>query len=152
MKCPFCGSLENRVIDSRLAREGHSVRRRRTCSSCSGRFTTYESVVKTVVEVVKQDGRTEPFDRDKVLRSLRLPCQKRPIPQEVLGEFVSQLELDLAANPRKHIRSDEVGDRVLTFLRDLDHVAYVRYASVYRSFKSVDEFMTELVRLQEESS
>jgi len=152
MKCPFCGSLENRVIDSRLAREGRSVRRRRTCASCSGRFTTYESVVKNVVEVVKQDGRTQPFDRDKVLRSLRLPCQKRPIPQEVLADFVVQLELDLAANPRKHIRSDEVGDRVLTFLRDLDHVAYVRYASVYRSFKSVDEFMSELERLQEEST
>jgi len=109
-------------------------------------------VVKNVVEVVKQDGRTQPFDRDKVLRSLRLPCQKRPIPQEVLADFVVQLELDLAANPRKHIRSDEVGDRVLTFLRDLDHVAYVRYASVYRSFKSVDEFMSELERLQEEST
>ena len=151
MKCPFCGSLENRVIDSRLAREG-TLSGVDDLLCCAGRFTTYESVVKTVIEVVKQDGRTEPFDRDKVLRSLRLPCQKRPIPQEVLGEFVQQLELDLVANPRKHIRSDEVGDRVLTFLRDLDHVAYVRYASVYRSFKSVDEFMAELERLQEESS
>jgi transcriptional repressor NrdR len=151
MKCPFCSSLENRVIDSRLAREGSSIRRRRTCASCSGRFTTYESVVKTVVEVVKQDGRTEPFDRDKALRSLRLPCQKRPIPQAALNDFVVQLESELAANPRKHIRSDEVGDRVLTFLRDLDHVAYVRYASVYRSFKSVEEFMMELERLREES-
>ena len=150
MKCPFCSSLENRVIDSRLARDGRAIRRRRTCSSCSSRFTTYESVADSMVEVVKQDGRTEPFDRDKVLRSLRLPCQKRPIPMEELTDFVDQLEAKLAALPGKHIRSHEVGDRVLAFLRDLDHVAYVRYASVYRSFKSVDEFMAELERLRAE--
>jgi len=103
-----------------------------------------------MVEVVKQDGRTESFDRDKVLRSLRLPCQKRPIPMEELTDFVDQLEATLAALPGKHIRSHEVGDRVLAFLRDLDHVAYVRYASVYRSFKNVDEFMVELERLRAE--
>jgi transcriptional repressor NrdR len=150
MKCPFCASLENRVIDSRLARDGQAIRRRRTCSSCSGRFTTYETVAEGMVDVVKQDGRTEPFDRDKILRSLRLPCQKRPIPMEELSDFVNQLEAKLAAMPRKNVRSHEVGDMVLAFLRDLDHVAYVRYASVYRSFKSVDEFMDELESLRAE--
>ncbi len=150
MKCPFCASLDNRVIDSRLSRDGVAIRRRRTCSACNQRFTTYETVSGSMVEIVKQDGRTEPFDRDKVLRSLRLPYQKRPIPTDELTEFVEQLESRLMALSRKHIRSHEVGDMVLAFLRDLDPVAYVRYASVYRSFTSVEAFMEELEKLRAE--
>jgi len=150
MKCPFCASLDNRVIDSRLARDGRAIRRRRTCTACSERFTTYETVSEFMVDIVKQDGRTEPFDRDKLLRSLRLPCQKRPIPVSELTDFVKQLEARLLALPRKHVRSDEIGDMVLAFLRDLDPVAYVRYASVYRSFTSVAAFMDELEKLRAE--
>ena len=150
MKCPFCASLENRVIDSRLARDGQAIRRRRMCSDCSERFTTYETVTESMIEVVKQDGRTEPFDRDKLLRSLRLPTQKRPVSLQELTSFVDSLESRLLQLSRKHVRSHEIGDMVLELLRDLDPVAYVRYASVYRSFKSVEEFMAELEKIREE--
>lgn len=149
MRCPFCGSFDNRVLDSRTAREGRAIRRRRACDKCSERFTTYEVVEETRPDVIKKNQTREPFSRDKVLRSLRLACKKRPIELERLTDFVDQLEDRLAALPRRAVTSEEVGDRVLAFLRDTDPVAYVRYASVYRSFATVEQFMAALHGLRD---
>lgn len=144
MKCPFCQSLENRVLDSRLARDGRAVRRRRACAGCGGRFTTYEVPEETLIDVRKRDGQTEPFDPEKLLRSVRIACKKRPVATPSLSEFVDRLEARLAARPGRVVSSREIGDEVLAFLRTVDPVAYVRYASVYRSFGSVDEFLNEI--------
>lgn len=144
MKCPFCQSLDNRVVDSRLARDGRAIRRRRACTACSGRFTTYEVPEETLIDVRKRDGQTEPFDPEKLLRSVRLACKKRPVETPSLSEFVDRLEARLAVRPGRVVSSREIGEEVLAFLRNLDPVAYVRYASVYRSFGSVDEFMNEI--------
>lgn len=151
MRCPFCGSDDNRVIDSRVARDGLAIRRRRACGSCAQRFTTYEEIETMVAEVAKRDGRSEPFSRDKLLRSLRLACQKRPVHLEQLTDFAARLEARVSVMPRRTISSEKLGELVLAFLRDHDPVAYVRYASVYRSFNSVDEFMRELEALRSES-
>ena len=148
MKCPFCQSLENRVVDSRLAREGRSIRRRRVCDACRERFTTYEVVEDAIVDVTKRDGQTEPFDPEKLLRSIRIACKKRPVATEALADFVDRLESRLAQRPRRTVTSSEVGDAVLGFLRGLDPVAYVRYASVYRSFHNVDEFLKEIATFE----
>lgn len=144
MRCPYCASMENRVIDSRMAREGRSIRRRRHCEGCQERFTTYEVIEETLADVEKRNGVTEPFSAEKLLRSLRLACKKRPVPLNALTEFVEKLEGRISARPRRTIRSLEIGDAVLAFLRDVDPVAYVRYASVYRSFASIAEFTREL--------
>lgn len=152
MRCPFCSHPDNRVIDSRAARDGRAIRRRRECDKCSQRFTTYELVEATRPDVVKQDGTTEPFNPDKVLRSLRLACKKRPVELLAITSFVENLDATLSAMPRKQLPTREVGDRVLGFLRSQDPVAYVRYASVYRSFSSVEEFMRELERIQAEDA
>jgi transcriptional repressor NrdR len=144
MKCPYCQSLENRVVDSRLARDGRAIRRRRACASCNGRFTTYEIPEETLLDVRKRDGQTEPFDAEKLLRSVRLACKKRPVETVSLSEFVDRLEARLASRPGRVVSSREIGDEVLSFLRGLDPVAYVRYASVYRSFGSVNEFLQEI--------
>lgn len=144
MKCPFCQSLENRVVDSRLAREGRAIRRRRACTGCGGRFTTYEVPEETLIDVRKRDGQTEPFDPEKLLRSVRIACKKRPVATPSLSEFVDRLEARLSSRPGRVVSSAEIGDEVLAFLRSLDPVAYVRYASVYRSFGSVDEFLNEI--------
>lgn len=153
MLCPFCGGFDTRVVDSRTAREGRAIRRRRECESerCGERFTTYEEIEDVRPDVIKKDGKREPFSRDKILRSLRLAAKKRPIDLDVLTAFVDRLEARLASLPRRSIPSAEVGDRVLVFLRQLDPVAYVRYASVYRSFSDVDEFLEELRRIQAET-
>ena len=148
MRCPFCASTENRVLDSRMARDGRAIRRRRQCDPCEGRFTTYETIEETRPDVTKNGGHSEPFDRDKLLRSLRLACKKRPIGLEVLTDFVHRLEANVASLPRRTVTTAVVGDQVLNFLRTQDPVAYVRYASVYRSFGSVEEFMNELLTLQ----
>jgi len=144
MKCPFCQSLDNRVVDSRLARDGRAIRRRRACTGCNGRFTTYEVPEETLIDVRKRDGQNEPFDAEKLLRSVRLACKKRPVETASLSDFVDRLESRLAARPGRLVSSQELGDEVLGFLRELDPVAYVRYASVYRSFGSVDEFLNEI--------
>jgi transcriptional repressor NrdR len=144
VRCPFCQHSENRVVDSRLAREGRAIRRRRHCEKCAGRFTTYEVVEETMIDVEKRDGQSEPFDPEKLLRSIRLACKKRPIGTAALSDFVDRLESKLATRPKRVVSSTELGDAVMVFLRDLDPVAYVRYASVYRSFASVDAFMREL--------
>lgn len=150
MKCPFCGDTDTRVVDSRVARDSKAIRRRRHCSACAQRFTTYEVIEETIAEVIKRDTRSEPFERSKLLKSMRLACKKRPVTLEELTDLVDKLEARIAQLPRKTITSDKLGEAVLTFLRDLDAVAYVRYASVYRSFSSVEEFMDELKTLRAE--
>ena len=152
MHCPFCPSDDTKVVDSRMARAGRAIRRRRHCETCHERFTTYEAIEDVVPDVIKENGRIEPFNRDKVLRSVRLPCQKRPVGLEELSAFVDRLEAQVAAMPGRTVKSRVIGDLILDHLRSLDTVAYVRYASVYRSFNSVEEFMRELEKLQEQES
>ena len=152
MRCPFCSAIDTRVVDSRVAREGRAIRRRRACEGCSKRFTTYEVIEATRPDVLKQDGRTEPFERTKVLQSLRLACKKRPVGLEALADFAERLEASLSLMPRRVITTREVGEASLAFLKSRDPVAYVRYASVYRSFDNVEEFMDELQAIQDESS
>ncbi len=150
MLCPYCGAYDTRVVDSRGARDGRAIRRRRECEGCRERFTTYEEIEDIRPDVLKKDGKREPFDPDKMLRSLRLACQKRPIELDVLTGFVDRLETRVGGVPRRSVPSKELGERVLEFLRGLDPVAYVRYASVYRSFDSVEAFLTELRGMQAE--
>jgi transcriptional repressor NrdR len=140
--------MENRVVDSRLARDGRAIRRRRQCEGCSGRFTTYELAEEAMVDVEKRDGQSEPFDAEKLLRSIRLACKKRPVGSTELSDFIEGLESRLATRPKRTVRSSEIGDAVLLFLRDIDPVAYVRYASVYRQFQDIGEFIDEIQLLE----
>ncbi len=147
MKCPFCGTLDNKVIDSRLSQGGEVTRRRRECEGCQRRYTTYERVEQVLPLVVKKDGRREPFDRMKILGGLHRACVKRPVSAEALERLVDQLERELVETGEKEVSSTMVGERVMDALRDLDHVAYVRFASVYRQFKDTNEFLSELSQL-----
>lgn len=147
MKCPFCGSLDNKVIDSRLSKEQTTIRRRRGCHSCSRRFTTYERVEDIMPMVVKKDGRRENFNREKILTGILKACQKRPVSVAVVEDFVDVLEQELQDWPQKEIPSHEIGEKVIKKLREWDDVAYVRFASVYRQFKDINEFLQELTGL-----
>lgn len=147
MKCPFCGTLDNKVIDSRLSQGGEVTRRRRECEGCQRRYTTYERVEQVLPLVVKKDGRREPFDRMKILGGLHRACVKRPVSAESLERLVDELERVLVETGDKEVNSTAVGERVMDALRDLDHVAYVRFASVYRQFKDTNEFLSELSQL-----
>jgi len=144
MKCPYCSKIENKVIDSRMTKEGNAVRRRRECLTCKHRFTTYERVEALPLVLIKKDGRRETFDRTKVLVGMQKACQKRNISINTLEEFVDELERELQEMGEKEIPSSEVGERVMTKLHELDDVAYVRFASVYREFKDINDFMSEL--------
>jgi transcriptional repressor NrdR len=144
MRCPYCSSLENKVVDSRLGKEGESIRRRRECLTCEGRFTTYERVEEVLPLVIKKDGRREPFDRLKILNGLKKACEKRPIGVEAIETTVSDIEKSLQDKGLKEIPSTVIGEEVMNHLHRLDEVAYVRFASVYRSFKDINEFMIEL--------
>jgi transcriptional repressor NrdR len=144
MKCPFCASLRNRVIDSRLSKDGVAIRRRRDCPDCRRRFTTYERVEEVDLLVVKKDGRREPFDRNKIITGMLKACEKRPISVKIIEEFVSEFERELQERGEREVETREVGERVITKLYQLDEVAYVRFASVYRSFKDINQFMEEL--------
>ncbi len=152
MKCPFCGTLDNKVIDSRLSSGGEVTRRRRECDQCERRYTTYERVEQVLPLVVKKDDRREPFDRLKVLAGLRRACEKRPVSQEALDRLVDTIERELVEGGEKEVASTVIGEKVMRALKDLDQVAYVRFASVYRSFKDIHEFMTELSQLLATSS
>ena len=145
MRCPFCGEKEDKVIDSRVSREGDVIRRRRECVECGRRFTTYERVEEVLPLVVKKDGRRETFDRLKIMAGLKRACEKRPIPAEALDQLVDGIEARLQEEGRKEVPSREIGEAVMAALRALDPVAYVRFASVYREFRGVDEF-TEALR------
>ncbi len=144
MKCPFCGFMDDKVIDSRLGKEGDIIRRRRECLKCERRFTTYERVEEVLPMVVKKDGRREPFDRGKILAGIKKACEKRPISMEAIEKTVNEIEASFADAADKEIKSTQIGERVMARLRELDDVAYVRFASVYRSFKDINEFMAEL--------
>lgn len=149
MKCPFCGNIEDKVIDSRTSKEGEAIRRRRECLKCGKRFTSYERVEDLVPMVVKKDGRREPFDRPKVLKGLEKACEKRPVSVESLEGIVDTIEKKLINLGVKEIPSTWVGEEVMSSLRDLDKVAYVRFASVYRQFKDINELMNEVKTLFE---
>jgi transcriptional repressor NrdR len=136
--------MESRVVDSRLAAGGAAVWRRRACDACQKRFTTYERVEHSLPTVVKKDGQREPFDREKILRSLRIAANKRPISADALEQTASELEREIAEGGDKEIASDVIGERVMARLKQLDGVAYVRFASVYKSFRDIDEFMAEM--------
>jgi transcriptional repressor NrdR len=152
MKCPYCGDMENKVIDSRMSKEGNTVRRRRECLACTRRFTTYERVEQLPLVLIKKDGRRETFDRQKVLAGMKKACQKRNISMNTLEAFVDELERELQETGEKELPSSVVGERVMTKLHDLDDVAYVRFASVYREFKDINDFMSQLKELFESQS
>ncbi len=147
MRCPFCRALDDKVVDSRTAEDGESVRRRRECLHCGRRFTTYERVEEILPMVVKKDGRREQFDRHKVLEGLRLACNKRPVSAEQLEELVDGIERKLQEMGEKEVPTSVIGEAAMRELARLDEVAYVRFASVYRSFKDLGEFMSELKEL-----
>ncbi len=144
MRCPFCGSVDDRVVDSRESREGAVVRRRRECVSCQRRFTSYERVEEIPLLVVKRDGRREEFDRGKLLRGLRKACEKRPVPTQALEALCDELEAALQAREPREMTTAELGSRVMERLRGLDSVAYVRFASVYRRFEDLGDFVDEV--------
>lgn len=144
MKCPYCTKVDNKVIDSRMSKDGRTIRRRRECLKCSRRFTTYERLEEVLPMVVKKDGRRESFSRDKIIEGIKKSCQKRPVSVTKIEEFVDSLEVYFQELGKKEIESKEIGERVINNLKDWDEVAYVRFASVYRQFKDINEFMNEL--------
>lgn len=150
MKCPFCHEGENRVIDSRLSKDGNMIRRRRECSKCRRRFTTYERVEETMPLVIKKDGRRESYDRMKIVSGLTRACEKRPVSINTIEATVDRIERSIQERGDKEIPSSVIGEAAMRELHDIDQVAYVRFASVYRSFKDINEFMAELEDLLKE--
>ena len=144
MKCPFCKKDNDRVVDSRSSSDGFVIRRRRQCNECRRRYTTYERMEEIPLRVIKKDGTHEPFDRQKILSGLLKACEKRPVSVTRLEEIVNRIELDLYEKYDREVKTKVVGEMVMQSLRELDQVAYVRFASVYREFKDVSEFMSEL--------
>ena len=144
MKCPSCSGMENKVIDSRLNKEGNVIRRRRECLSCTERFTTYEKLERSLPLLIKKDGRREEFDREKIISGVRKACQKRPVSTKDIEDLVDRVEQHLQEQGEKEVHAVKVGEKVIHEIYNLDDVAYVRFASVYRSFKDVNEFMVEL--------
>jgi transcriptional repressor NrdR len=147
MKCPFCGFANDKVVDSRESKEGESIRRRRECLQCEKRFTTYERIDEIPYMVVKKDGTREKFDRQKVLNGLLRACEKRPISMGKLEQIVDEVENYVIDSPERERKTSEVGEMIMSRLKKIDKVAYVRYASVYQDFKDVGEFMAELKNL-----
>lgn len=150
MRCPFCPGTESRVVDSRLLGDGRSVRRRRACESCSRRFTTYERVEFSSPSVLKRNGSHQPFSREKLLRSLRVACDKRSVSLERLGDVAANVEQRLTETGDQEVTSQAIGLAAMDALKHLDEVAYVRFASVYRSFTSVEDFVREMTNLVRE--
>lgn len=144
MKCPYCGNLENRVIDSRLSQAGEVTRRRRECEYCAKRYTTYERIERALPMVLKRDAQRQPFDRVKLLAGLRRAAVKRPISAEELEQLVDEIEKELIEIGEREVDSSVIGEKILARLKDIDSVAYVRFASVYRHFEDVDEFLEVL--------
>lgn len=144
MRCPFCGTDEDKVIDSRQSKDGREIRRRRECLSCARRFTTYERVEEALPMVIKADGRREPFDRNKIVGGLKRAAAKRPVSVEALEEVAEAVERDIADLGQSEVAASAIGERVLPRLRQLDEVSYVRFASIYRDFRDIDEFAKEL--------
>ena len=144
MKCPYCTKIDNKVIDSRLSKDGRSIRRRRECLGCGRRFTTYEKLEDILPMVDKKAGRREAFNREKITSVIRKACQTRPISMTRIEEFVDSLEAHFQELGAREVDSSEVGEKVINILREWDEVAYVRFASVYRQFRDINEFMAEL--------
>jgi len=142
--CPYCTKIDNKVIDSRLSKDARTIRRRRECIACGRRFTTFERLEDVLPMVVKKDGRREPFSREKIISGIRQACQKLPISVARIEEFADSLETQFQDLGKKEINSSEIGERVINTLKEWDEVAYVRFASVYRQFKDINEFMSEL--------
>ena len=147
MKCPFCETSDTRVIDSRPTEEGHAIRRRRECDNCGKRFTTYEKIEEVMFMVVKKDGRREAFDRSKISNGILKACEKRPVPMAEVENIVSQIERGLNNMMEKEVESKVVGEIIMEHLKELDEVAYVRFASVYRQFTDVNTFVAEIEKL-----
>jgi len=147
MKCPFCGEIDNKVIDSRVSKDGHVIRRRRECLMCNRRFTTYEHIEDIPIMIMKKDGRREVFNRGKVRSGLKKACEKRDISMNLIEEYVEELERDLRETGEKEIPSSVLGEKIMAMLHDLDDIAYVRFASVYREFKDVNDFVAELMNI-----
>ena len=150
MRCPYCAFLESKVVDSRPADEGASIRRRRECLSCHKRFTTYETVESLPLMVVKKDGSRQSFDRNKVLSGLIRACEKRPVSYQAMEGLVAEIEQALQNQMDREVSSAEIGELVMERLKDVDEVSYVRFASVYRQFKDINTFMAELNKLLED--
>ena len=148
MYCSKCGSLDDKVIDSRLSKDGRSIRRRRECIGCTNRFTTYEEVERAVLRVGKRDGRNEPFDKEKLLGGMLKACEKRPVNAEVLEKISDEIQSSLEMEFRREVPSHVIGAKVMNALHDLDEEAYVRYASVYRHFQDIGEFIHEIQKLE----
>jgi transcriptional repressor NrdR len=144
MKCPFCTHIEDKVIDSRLSKDGDVIRRRRECLKCEGRFTSYERVDEILPHVIKKDGSRESFDRQKILHGIEKACEKRVVGVETIETLVSNIERKLQALGEKEIPSSWIGEEIMSSLKSVDEVAYVRFASVYRQFKDIKEFMEEV--------
>ena len=150
MKCPYCGFLESKVIDSRSADEGSSIRRRRECLGCQRRFTTYEIMERLPLVVVKRDGSRQTFDKNKLVNSMLKSCEKRSVELEQLEDIATDIEQNLQSALEREIPTSEIGEMVMARLKELDEVAYVRFASVYRQFKDINPFMEELTKLLED--
>lgn len=152
MKCPACSYKETKVIDSRLSSDGSSIRRRRECLKCAKRFTTYEYVEEVPLMVVKRDGRRQPFDRKKIVSGLLKACEKRPISVDKMEELTAQIEREIQKKFEKEVESKDIGEMIMERLSVLDEVAYVRFASVYRQFRDVNQFMSELKTILNDKS
>lgn len=148
MRCPQCGHEEDKVVDSRPSQDGRAIRRRRECLKCGGRFTTYEFVEQSTLTVLKSDGRHEPFDRGKVLHGIKLACNKRPVTNPQMETMVDEIEATVHEQGRSEINSKEIGEIVIAKLRGVDEVAYIRFASVYRDFQDINEFISEMNKLR----
>ena len=148
MKCPFCSNLDSKVIDSRPTDEGTKIRRRRECTNCGQRFTTYEIVESVPLIVIKKDNSREPFDRDKLFKGIMAACEKRPVSAKKMEEVVSNIESKLQNSLEREVHSTQIGELVMESLKKLDEVAYVRFASVYRHFSDIDTFIEEIVKLK----
>ncbi|MCS7250253.1 MAG: transcriptional regulator NrdR [candidate division WOR-3 bacterium] len=150
MKCPNCGVDNDRVIDSRPVLGGEAIRRRRECLGCGQRFTTFEYIEQIPLMVIKSDGRREPYNREKLIKGIVLACRKRPVSQEKIQEIVNLIEKEMIDNNQLEIESKYLGERVLEYLKKIDEVAYVRFASVYKNFQSIDEFIKEIKEIKKE--
>jgi transcriptional repressor NrdR len=151
MRCPFCGNTEDRVVDSRESREGDVIRRRRECVSCERRFTSYEKIELEPFQVVKRDQRREAYEREKLMGGLRIACRKRPISEQTLMRIADSIEAEMQESGEREISSRELGNMVMRRLREVDSVAYIRFASVYRRFEDLEEFVRELSHLKDET-
>ena len=147
MKCPFCGFTDSKVIDSRPAEDGTTIRRRRECLECQKRFTTYEIIERMPLVVIKRDGSRESFDKVKIINGVIRACEKRPVTMTQIENLANEIELELRGRLESEVKSEAIGEMVMARLKDLDEVAYVRFASVYRSFKDINTFMEELTKL-----